>query len=67
MHTLHTRAASIYSSWAEEEKERMKEEQEKAEKAGDSSENPSVLKINAEASTLWDKCWCPLLQGIARW
>ena len=51
MHTLHTRAASIYSSWAEEEKKR-----------GPDGDSP----ITAEASSLWDKCWCPLLQGIAR-
>ncbi|XP_022089573.1 Golgi-specific brefeldin A-resistance guanine nucleotide exchange factor 1-like [Acanthaster planci] len=49
MHTLHTRAASIFSSWAEEEK-----------KGG------SQMTIDAGASALWVKCWCPLLQGIAR-
>ncbi|XP_071808203.1 Golgi-specific brefeldin A-resistance guanine nucleotide exchange factor 1-like isoform X2 [Asterias amurensis] len=49
MHTLHTRAASIFSSWAEEEQ-----------KDGAGS------TIDAGASALWIKCWCPLLQGIAR-
>ncbi|XP_061693905.1 Golgi-specific brefeldin A-resistance guanine nucleotide exchange factor 1 isoform X2 [Syngnathoides biaculeatus] len=49
MHTLHTRAASIYSSWAEEERNR--------EAAG--------KKIDADSQTLWTSCWCPLLQGIA--
>ncbi|XP_071108376.1 Golgi-specific brefeldin A-resistance guanine nucleotide exchange factor 1-like isoform X1 [Haliotis cracherodii] len=49
MHTLHTRAATIFSSWAEEEE---KEE--------------AAVKIDAGTSTLWGKCWCPLLQGIAR-
>ncbi|XP_050390841.2 Golgi-specific brefeldin A-resistance guanine nucleotide exchange factor 1 isoform X2 [Patella vulgata] len=44
MHTLHTRAASIFSSWAEEDSAR----------------------IDAGTSSLWAKCWCPLLQGIAR-
>ncbi|XP_038060765.1 Golgi-specific brefeldin A-resistance guanine nucleotide exchange factor 1-like [Patiria miniata] len=49
MHTLHTRAASIFSSWAEEEKK-----------------DGSQTTIDAGASALWIKCWCPLLQGIAR-
>ncbi|XP_053163381.1 Golgi-specific brefeldin A-resistance guanine nucleotide exchange factor 1 isoform X8 [Hemicordylus capensis] len=49
MHTLHTRAATIYSSWAEE--------QHHLEAAG--------KKIEADSQTLWANCWCPLLQGIA--
>ncbi|XP_034148825.1 Golgi-specific brefeldin A-resistance guanine nucleotide exchange factor 1 isoform X2 [Esox lucius] len=49
MHTLHTRAASIYSSWAEEQRH--------LEDAG--------KKIEADSQTLWTSCWCPLLQGIA--
>lgn len=47
MHTLHTRAASIYSSWAEEQRH--------LEAAG--------KKIEADSETLWSSCWCPLLQG----
>ncbi|XP_041364766.1 Golgi-specific brefeldin A-resistance guanine nucleotide exchange factor 1-like isoform X2 [Gigantopelta aegis] len=50
MHTLHTRAATIFSSWAKEEKE------------GEETRE----HIDAGMSTLWAKCWCPLLQGIAR-
>ncbi|XP_077207241.1 Golgi-specific brefeldin A-resistance guanine nucleotide exchange factor 1 isoform X3 [Paroedura picta] len=49
MHTLHTRAAAIYNSWAEE--------QPHLEAAG--------KKIEADSQTLWASCWCPLLQGIA--
>uniref|UniRef100_A0A8C8IJL7 Golgi-specific brefeldin A-resistance guanine nucleotide exchange factor 1 n=1 Tax=Oncorhynchus tshawytscha TaxID=74940 RepID=A0A8C8IJL7_ONCTS len=49
MHTLHTRAASIYSSWALEQRH--------LEVAG--------KKIEADSQTLWTSCWCPLLQGIA--
>uniref|UniRef100_A0A3Q1HD30 Golgi-specific brefeldin A-resistance guanine nucleotide exchange factor 1 n=1 Tax=Anabas testudineus TaxID=64144 RepID=A0A3Q1HD30_ANATE len=49
MHTLHTRAASIYSSWADEQRH--------LEAAG--------RKIEADSQTLWTSCWCPLLQGIA--
>ncbi|XP_010624716.1 Golgi-specific brefeldin A-resistance guanine nucleotide exchange factor 1 isoform X2 [Fukomys damarensis] len=49
MHTLHTRAASIYSSWAEEQRH--------LETGGQ--------KIEADSHTLWAHCWCPLLQGIA--
>lgn len=47
MHTLHTRAASIYSSWAEEQRH--------LETGG--------RKIEADSRTLWARCWCPLLQG----
>lgn len=47
MHTLHTRAASIYSSWAEEQRH--------LESGG--------RKIEADSRTLWAHCWCPLLQG----
>ncbi|KAK1333516.1 hypothetical protein QTO34_005900 [Cnephaeus nilssonii] len=49
MHTLHTRAASIYSSWAEEQRHL----------------ETSGQKIEADSRTLWAHCWCPLLQGIA--
>uniref|UniRef100_A0A663LU41 Golgi-specific brefeldin A-resistance guanine nucleotide exchange factor 1 n=1 Tax=Athene cunicularia TaxID=194338 RepID=A0A663LU41_ATHCN len=49
MHTLHTRAATIYSSWAEEQRH--------LETGG--------RKIEADSRTLWSNCWCPLLQGIA--
>uniref|UniRef100_T1IU23 SEC7 domain-containing protein n=1 Tax=Strigamia maritima TaxID=126957 RepID=T1IU23_STRMM len=48
MHTLHTRAASIFNAWAEEEN-----------KYKDGENVPLT-------SDLWTKCWCPLLQGIAR-
>ncbi|XP_036192081.1 Golgi-specific brefeldin A-resistance guanine nucleotide exchange factor 1 isoform X10 [Myotis myotis] len=49
MHTLHIRAASIYSSWAEEQRHL----------------ETSGQKIEADSRTLWAHCWCPLLQGIA--
>ncbi|XP_065602290.1 Golgi-specific brefeldin A-resistance guanine nucleotide exchange factor 1 isoform X1 [Cyrtonyx montezumae] len=49
MHTLHTRAASIYSSWAEEQRHL----------------ETSGRKIEADSRALWSNCWCPLLQGIA--
>ncbi|KAM5142238.1 Golgi-specific brefeldin A-resistance guanine nucleotide exchange factor 1 isoform 2-T2 [Mantella aurantiaca] len=49
MHTLHTRAATIYSSWAEEQRHL----------------EPAGEKITADSRTLWSNCWCPLLQGIA--
>ncbi|NXE22437.1 GBF1 factor, partial [Ardeotis kori] len=49
MHTLHTRAATIYGSWAEEQRH--------LETVG--------RKIEADSRTLWSNCWCPLLQGIA--
>ncbi|XP_051945583.1 Golgi-specific brefeldin A-resistance guanine nucleotide exchange factor 1-like isoform X5 [Xyrauchen texanus] len=49
MHTLHTRAAGIYSSWAEEQRHL----------------ECGVRKIEANSQTLWSSCWCPLLQGMA--
>ncbi|XP_064286683.1 Golgi-specific brefeldin A-resistance guanine nucleotide exchange factor 1 isoform X1 [Passer domesticus] len=49
MHTLHTRAAGIYSSWAEEQRHL----------------ETAARKITADSRTLWSNCWCPLLQGIA--
>ncbi|NXP23871.1 GBF1 factor, partial [Scytalopus superciliaris] len=49
MHTLHTRAAGIYSSWAEEQRHL----------------ETTARKITADSRTLWANCWCPLLQGIA--
>ncbi|XP_018083084.1 Golgi-specific brefeldin A-resistance guanine nucleotide exchange factor 1 isoform X4 [Xenopus laevis] len=49
MHTLHTRAATIYSSWAEEQRHL----------------ETATEKITADSKTLWSNCWCPLLQGIA--
>ena len=50
MHTLHTRANSIYTSWAEE---------------GDSlgTKDTESEGIEADSESLWVKCWCPLLQG----
>ena len=50
MHTLHTRANSIYTSWAEE---------------GYSlgSKDTESEGIDADSESLWVKCWCPLLQG----
>lgn len=49
MHTLHTRAAGIYSSWAEEQRHL----------------ETAARKITADSRTLWANCWCPLLQGKA--
>ena len=48
MHTLHTRAAQIYFSWAEEEGDKWES-------------NPSHNLANT--SRLWTSAWCPLLQG----
>uniref|UniRef100_UPI00358F0A71 Golgi-specific brefeldin A-resistance guanine nucleotide exchange factor 1 isoform X3 n=1 Tax=Myxine glutinosa TaxID=7769 RepID=UPI00358F0A71 len=50
LHTLHTRAAGIYTSWAQEQGKQ---------------ESPDEV-VKADASTLWANCWCPLLQGMAR-
>lgn len=52
MHTLHTRAAAIFGSWAEEE-----------ERNRDGFYLEGEERVEAETSMLWVKCWCPLLQG----
>lgn len=52
MHTLHTRAAAIFSSWAQAEPAETRE--------------PYMVGFeSADTATgaLWSKCWCPLLQG----
>ncbi|KAK7901666.1 hypothetical protein WMY93_018435 [Mugilogobius chulae] len=75
MHTLHTRAASIYSSWAEEQRHheaegRRAEEQRHHQAEGRRAEEQrhhqaEGRRIEADSQTLWSSCWCPLLQGIA--
>jgi len=60
MHTLHTKAAAIFTGWAQEA--------EAARAAVDSSSHGSMVtvdEISAGTSTLWMTCWCPLLQGDA--
>ena len=59
MHTLHTRAASIFSSWAEEEQRKRSI----VLAVPGTSCQDSLESIDAGASSLWLKCWCPLLQG----
>ena len=49
--TLHNKAASIFTSWSEE-------------KLRSPTQIVTVIDINT--SVLWIKCWCPILQGIAR-
>lgn len=48
--TLHTKAASIFTIWAEEQRH--------------ISQQTAI--IDSVVSNLWSKCWCPILQGIAR-
>lgn len=55
MHTLHTRAASIFAAWAQE-----------GEGVGSAEAVDGHKPIDAATGTLWTTCWCPLLQGIAR-
>lgn len=52
MHTLHTRAASIFAAWAQEDGQNGEE--------ASGNLNPH---IDAATGTLWATCWCPLLQG----
>lgn len=79
MHTLHTRAAQIHYSWAEESKstgENIKLNNEVSSKEVTktlddannliaSSKHSSTISINT-TSRLWITAWCPLLQGMAR-
>jgi len=67
MHTLHTRAASIFSSWAKEEEESdVSNKDTHVNNTNMPVEIKIPKKLDAAATTLWGKCWCPLLQGIAR-
>jgi brefeldin A-resistance guanine nucleotide exchange factor 1 len=70
MHTLHTRAAVIFKSWAAEEAQKQQEVQAAGQEGGSAQEaaaaatqRPEHNTVDAGASTLWLKCWCPLLQG----
>ena len=79
MHTLHTRAAQIHYSWAEESQtavqisqksdETCPQENAKMHDDGTnlvtSSQHSSTISINT-TSRLWITAWCPLLQGMAR-
>ena len=60
MHTLHTKAAAIFTGWAQEAHS--------AQTAVDSTTQASAMtveEIDAGTSALWVTCWCPLLQGDA--
>lgn len=48
--TLHIKAATVFTAWAEEQQNIIKE----------------TIVINSVVSKLWSQCWCPILQGIAR-
>jgi hypothetical protein len=61
MHTLHTRAAQIHFSWAEES-EINQVEQQQQEGSESWGSNPCYNLDNT--SRLWAKAWCPLLQVI---
>ena len=66
MHTLHTRAAVIFKSWAAEEEQKQEQEEQPSAEVTDGAEekeSESEQTVDAGASTLWLKCWCPLLQG----
>lgn len=59
MHTLHTKAAAIFTGCVQEA--------EAARAAADSASHSSLTteEIDAGTSALWITCWCPLLQGHA--
>jgi len=63
MHTLHTKAAVIYNSWAQEPNVAD------TSTAVDDQQNFDLASVGpadeteAGTSALWTHCWCPLLQG----
>ena len=80
MHTLHTRAAQIHYSWAEEiqsvsdtagEPKEIGDPELPGEKSRDEvpssvpSHHSSTISVNT-TSRLWVSAWCPLLQAMAR-
>ena len=80
MHTLHTRAAQIHYSWAEEiqsvsdtagENKEIFDTELPGEKSKDEaprsvpSHHSSTISVNT-TSRLWVSAWCPLLQAMAR-
>ncbi|GFR62155.1 Golgi-specific brefeldin A-resistance guanine nucleotide exchange factor 1 [Elysia marginata] len=66
MHTLHTRAATIFGSWAQEEQGAGDEPEGSGRTRGQGPAAATGKPVDTRATTLWGKCWCPLLQGIAR-
>ena len=64
MHTLHTRAATIFSAWADEERQRREERGQRTEDAY--LQGLTEPSVDAQSSSLWLNCWCPLLQGRMR-
>lgn len=51
MDTLHVKAASVFKEWAEIQRHISQQ---------------TDLADQSMVSNLWAKCWCPILQGIAR-
>lgn len=64
MHTLHTRAGTIFNSWAQEEGEEEERWQQLQQRG--SNEGLALDGTGIVVGTLWVICWCPILQGIAR-
>lgn len=58
MHSLHTRAASIFNSWIEKKSKISQDTDTK-------NQNENII-FQIDGAGLWTTCWCPLLQGIAR-
>lgn len=65
MHTLHTKAALIYNSWAQESNiPDATAVAEDAEQVAEQSHRIPADDTEAGTSALWTHCWCPLLQGF---
>jgi brefeldin A-resistance guanine nucleotide exchange factor 1 len=67
MHTLHTKAAAIYNSWAQDPAvpDITDVPVEDQQQIIDRSSSMGLPQDNESGtSALWTHCWCPLLQGI---
>jgi len=65
MHTLHTKAAAIFTGWAQEA-DIARAAMDTAPTTATVTSHGSVVtveKTDAGTSALWITCWCPLLQG----
>ena len=62
--TLHIKAASVFTVWSDEQKSIF--QLTSTNQADDENANDLEQQSIRQVSNLWSKCWCPILQGIAR-
>lgn len=64
MHTLHTKAAVIYNSWAQEPSAACTAVATDDQLHNSQHDVGPSEEVDAGTSALWMHCWCPLLQGM---